>query len=333
MSEPRQRPPWYAPGTTTLALLSLVWLLATLSSARQILGDSPDPTALTITRAALELPRVVSASLVAGAAVGLAAVSLLSRASRAVLIRPLVRLAAGTAAGSLLGLGVAVPVAAGYAQVPGIRSLSAAIGAAAALGGLLAGVRHRAVIAAGVAASLGVFAVTTIGGAFDGSLRTLVGAGQTPESILAASGWVVLSIALVAGGVAGLLAYLVLRRAGATTGPARPAWPAYLVAGALPGLLALAAEVVTRLGGSPLVPLISPDDRVVRDFLTTSRVNQALVVLFTGAVVSLVLHGRTLGRDQPAGSGRDGESTVGRAGSSAAVGTRRAGAGQPDRSG
>lgn len=308
----RRQQPRYAPGATTIALLALVWLLATLSSSRQVLGDSPDPTALTMTRAALELPGVVSASLVAGVALGLAAVGLLSRASGRVLTQPLVRLAASTITGSLLGVAVAVPVAAGYSRVPGIGSLSTAIGAAAALGGLLASVRYRAVVAAGVAGSLGVFAATAIGGAFDASLRTLFGGGRSPASILAASGWVVLSTALVAGAAAGLLAYLVLRRPGST--PDRPAWPAYLVAGALPGLLALAAEAMTRLGGAPLFPMLSPEDQVVRVFLTTNRVNQALVVLFAGAVVSLVLHGRTLGRDRPDGPGLEGGSIPGRAG-------------------
>jgi hypothetical protein len=291
------RQPQSAPAGT-LALLALVWLLAVLSSSRQIIGDSPDPTAMTITRAALELPQVVSASLVAGAAVGLAAVSVLARLVRELVTRTASRLAASTAAGVITGAAIAVPIVLGYAQVPGIRPAGTAIGAAAVLGGMLAGVRHRAVVAAGVAGALAMFVVSAVAGAFDGNLRTIFGGGDNPESILAASGWVVLTTALVAGVLAGALAYLVLRRA------AHPpvGWPAYLLAGALPGLLALAAEAVTRLGGVSLFPRIGLADQIVREFLTANRINQALVVLFTGAVVSLFLLGRAL-RPGSTGSG------------------------------
>lgn len=293
-----RRQPWSAPGGT-LALLALVWLLATLSSSRQVLGDAPDPTAMTITRAALELPQVVSASLVAGAAVGLAAVNLFARLASGVRTRPLPRLATSTGAGAVVGSALATPIVLGYELVPGIALASAAIGAAAALGGLLAGVRHRVVIAAGVAGALGAFVVRALAGAFDGNLRTMFGGGDDPQSILAASGWVVLITALLAGVVAGFLAYLVVRRAG----PHSLGWPAYLVAGAAPGLLALLSEAVTRLGGAALFPLVGPADQIVREFLTTNRINQALVILFTGAVVAIILVGRTLRPAEPEGSG------------------------------
>ena len=62
-----------APGAGTLAVLAVAWLLVMLSSLRQAVGTDAGDRALTITRAALELPQVISASLVTGVAVGLAA--------------------------------------------------------------------------------------------------------------------------------------------------------------------------------------------------------------------------------------------------------------------
>lgn len=285
------RTPRRVAGAGTLAMLALAWLLATLSSARYTLGDSPDASPLSVTRAALELPQVIAASVVAGTAVGLVAVNLLTRKDRRLGGRA--QLAVSGAAGAVTGLAVATPIALGYDRLPNILVLAAAVAVAATLGGLLAGVSPRAVIAAGIAGALGVFVVRFLTGLFDGNLRSLFGAGDSPESILAASGWVVFASSLVAGVVAGVLAYLYLRR----YGPAGLRWPSYVVAGALPGLLALLAEAVTQLGGARLFQLVSEasvNDQAVQEYLTTTRFNQMLMVLFTGALVAIFLLGRTL---------------------------------------
>jgi hypothetical protein len=285
--------PSRAPGAGTLALLAVAWLLAMLTSARFTIGDSPQVTALTLTRTALEFPQVISASLVAGVAVGLAAVNLLSRPFRSVLVRPLRRVLVSAGGGLVLGAGLGAAIMIGYGSLPTIGTIVAAVATAGVLGGLLAGVRQRAVVAAGVTGALGVFAVRLVLGIFDVDLRTFFGAGDTAESVLNASNWVVLAGALIAGALAGALAYAYLRRGG----PAQLTWPGYLLAGALPGLLALLAEVVTQIGGARLFQLVgqaSVEDQVVQQFLTVTRFNQALVVLFTGALVAIVLLGRTL---------------------------------------
>src|SRR5690606_2855554 len=242
-----------APGAGTLAVLAVAWLLVMLSSLRQAVGTDAGDRALTITRAALELPQVISASLVTGVAVGLAAGNLLARFRPSVLIRPVRRLLISGAAGAVTGLAVATPVLLGYEHLPSIAGISTAIAVAALLGGLLSGIRHRVVVAAGTGATLAVFLVGLLEQAFQGDLRVLFGAGTDPESVVAASGWVVLTASLVAGAAAGVLSYLYLRR----SGPSRLRWPAYLLAGAMPGLLVLAAEVVTRLGGARLFSLVS----------------------------------------------------------------------------
>lgn len=281
------------PGAGTLAVLALAWLLVMLSSARQAVGGSPDPDPLEVTRAALELPQVISASLIAGLAVGLVAVNLLGRR-----LRPLV--AVGGAGGALTGLAVAAPILLGYDGLPSVLVLSGAVATAATLGGLLAGVPHREVVAAGAAGALGVFLVGLVERAFEGDLRLLFGAGASPESVVTATGWVVLTASLTAGLVAGVLGYLYLRRIGhaqADPGTAGLRWPAYLVAGALPGLLALLAEAVTRLGGAQLFQLVSDasdSDADILSYFHVARFNRALIVVFVGALVAIFLLGRTL---------------------------------------
>ena len=294
-------------GAGTLALLALVWLLAMLTAARLTIGDAPDAGALSVTLAALELPRVVAASLVAGLAVALAMLDLLAaraaaapggRADAALGKAPL-RTAAAAGTGLVLGAGVAAPVATGYAGLPHILVLAGAVALAALLGGMVAALPERAMVAAGVAGALGAFAVGFAAGHLDTDLRNLFGAGQSPQSVLAASGWVVLTGSLVAGLVAGGLGYAYLGRAG------RPlTWPAYLAAGALPGLLLLVAEAVARVGASPLVRLVtqaSPADRTVWDYLAAVRVNQGLIVMFTGAVVAILLFGHRRGAQERSG--------------------------------
>jgi hypothetical protein len=278
------------PGAGTIAVLALAWLLAMLSSSRQAIGVSPDADPLTVTRAALELPQVISASLIAGIAVGLVTGNLLAR------LRPLTgwpRLVAGAAAGVVTGLLVATPILLGYDGLPSILVLSGAVATAAALGGLLAGVRHQTVVAAGACGALGVFVVGLVERAFEGNLRHLFGAGDSAESVVVATGWAVLTASLVAGLVAGVLGYLYLRR----SGPADLRWPAYLVAGAMPGLLVLLAELVTRLGGARLFQLVSAasaDDEAVLSYFNAARFNRALIVVFVGALVAIFLLGRTL---------------------------------------
>jgi hypothetical protein len=288
------------PAAGTIAVLAIAWLLAMLSSARRAVGSSPDANPLTVTRAALELPQVISASLIAGIAVGLVLGNVLARFAPSALARPVPRRwsgpgrwVGGAGGGVATGLLVATPILLGYGGLPSIMVLSGAVATAAALGGLLAGVHHRTVIAAGTCGALGVFVVGLLERAFEPNLRKLFGAGDSAESVVVATGWVVLTASLVAGLAAGVLGYLYLRR----SGPGGLRWPAYLVAGAMPGLLVLLAEAVTRLGGARLFQLVSAasnDDQRVLAYFHEARFNRALIVVFVGALIAIFLLGRTL---------------------------------------
>src|SRR4051794_29865613 len=80
-----------------LAALAVAWLAAMLWSANATITGLGGDAALAISRAALALPSVVTASLVAGVALGLAAIELAGRSRSA--DRVAVRVAVGAGAG------------------------------------------------------------------------------------------------------------------------------------------------------------------------------------------------------------------------------------------
>src|SRR5690606_19785213 len=133
------------------------------------------------------------------------------------------RLGTAAVAGLAPGVGVAVPVLLGYQDLPYVPVLAGAVAGAALLGGLIAALPARTAVAAGVVGALGTFVVGFVTGRLDSNLRQLFGAGDTPDSVLAASSRVVLASALVAGLVAGAAGYAYLRRADRRAG-----WPVYL---------------------------------------------------------------------------------------------------------
>lgn len=286
----------HVPWAGALAGLSLLWLLATLSSVRQSIGVAPDVDSLTVVRVAVALPPVITASLVAGVAVGLVALSLLGHRWTSLVTRAGRRYGTSTVAGLLLGAVVATPIALGYEGIPSLLVVCGTVVATGGLGGLLAGAPYREVVAAGVLGSLAVFLVGFGFAVFDGDLLTLFGAGDTEVSVLRANAWVAFLSSLTAGLAAGVLAYVYLRRYGRGL-----RWPAYLVAGAAAGVLVLLAEAATRLGGAHLFRLVSAvsADRTYLQYLGAARINRALLVLFVGALVAIFLLGRSLTDEEP----------------------------------
>jgi hypothetical protein len=284
------------PGVSALVLFALAWLAAMLWSTQGTVGRAAEGSDIALTSAALALPGVISAALIGGAAVGLAGVHLVAaRRGPAALDAWPMRLAASAGGGLLTGVAVAIPIALSYDGLPSIAALAAAVGAAATIGGGLAAVRPVRVIAAGVSGALGVFAVTLVLNFFSPNLLHLYGAGDTGESRFTANAWLALTVSLLSGLVAGALAYAYLRRQQAAGAVSR--WPAYLVAGALSGLLTLLGELVTRLGGAHLFRVasaVSADDSAILRYLNGARINRAMVILFVGALTALLLFGRTL---------------------------------------
>jgi hypothetical protein len=230
--------------------------------------------------AAISLPTVVSASLVAGAASALVAVNLIARAGWTPAAS--VRWAGALVTSVVVGLLGALGVIAGY-DGSGNRVLAATIAAAAVVGGALAGIRPTSVVAAVLSGSLAVFAVQFV--------LNYLGVDAISGSSMGA--------ALIAGLLAGLVPFFYLRRMTRreTTegGPVR--WPFYMVTGAGVGVALLITEVVTRVGGARVldaVASLSDLDRAYRAEVDGARLTYALVMLFVGALAATIAFGRTL---------------------------------------
>src|SRR5262249_51181355 len=119
-------------------------------------------------------------------------------------------------------------------------------------------------------------------------------ATEDPNSQLHAASLLSVTTAVVQGLVVGLTAYFYLRRRLES-----PRWPAFMAAGALPGLILLVGLVLSYIGSSGLSNLsgeLSDADRLARDIVSSSGLNQALTVAFVGTIVSMIAIGRTLRR-------------------------------------
>jgi hypothetical protein len=200
----------------------------------------------------------------------------------------------GSLAGLTTGLLVAAVVVLGYGSHSPDLVLALSVMVACTLGGAVVAFPPVKIMAAGVAATLGAFVVGVALNVFQNHIVDLFGPGSTAQSHLAAANRAALAESLLGGVVAGLIAFVHLRR---RAGDRR--FLAYLAAGATPGGLILLAEVVTRLGGAQLFNLarkISPADNTAVDYFSSARVNHALVVLFAGMIVALIAFGRTLPR-------------------------------------
>ncbi|MEV4618986.1 hypothetical protein AB0J74_09815 [Asanoa sp. NPDC049573] len=268
-----------APGAALLALLALAWFAAKLWGLQREISTSVTD-AVAMASAAISLPTVVSASLVAGAATALVAVNLIARAGWTPTAS--VRWAGALIASIVVGLLGALGVVAGY-DGSGSRVLAATIAAAAVVGGAVAGLRPTSVVAAVLSGSLSVFAVQFA--------LNYLGVDAISGSSTGA--------ALIAGLVAGLVPFFYLRRVTRrdTTEGGALRWPAYMVAGAGVGLALLITEVVTRVGGAQVldaVASLSDLDRAYRAQVDGDRLTYALIVLFIGALATTIAFGRTL---------------------------------------
>jgi hypothetical protein len=287
VAEPADSAPPAGLGSGVLLALGLLWLAITMWTAHaSILGNSGD-AAVALGSAAGALPGVIAASLLAGGTAGLAAAGRFARSGGVVL-----RLLIGLAAGGVCGLLAAGAILYGYGANSSIAVLAITVGAAAALGGAAAGLPSP-VFAAGIVATLVVFVAGVFFNLIQPRLTNLLDLGNTLQSQASASEVFAYTQSAVSGLLAGLAGYWYLRRR-----DERP-WPWYLLAGALPGLLMLATEALTHLGGSSLFGIVkgfSVWDRAMVEFTDFARFRNALVVLFVGGLAAMVAVGRTLSR-------------------------------------
>jgi hypothetical protein len=265
-----------------LAILATAWLAATLWVLQREISTSVTD-AVAIASAAISLPTVVSAGLVAGTATGLLAGAVAARRPG---WPPAARWVAALGAAMVLGVAGAVLVVAGYGgTASGV--LAGTIAAAVIVGGAVAGLPTPLPVTAVVAGALTVFAVLF-----------LVNFFADPSLSLGARGWLALASSVVSGLAAGLVPYFYLRRTTRRAGAA-PKWPTYMLAGSGVGLLLLVTEVITRVGGARILDAVtelSAADRAFRGDADASRIRFALLVLFIGALASTIAFGRTLKR-------------------------------------
>jgi hypothetical protein len=278
-----------SPGT--LLLLAVLWLGATLWSAHATIAGNALSGAVAVSSAALALPSVCAATLLTGAAAGLAASVLVAR-RRALPPRWRRRVLLGAAAGAVCGLVTGGLIMFGYGAGSAVVILAATVAAAGLIGGALAALPVHSLYS-GIAATLAVSAAGVALNLFQAPLKSAMGAGDTAASRLGAAELFSLSHGVVSGLVAGVVAYLILRYNGLTH------WPLYLLAGAIPGLLALVAEALTQIGGAGLLRLVSTfsdNDRGALAYLRDARISHALIVMFVGGIIATVAYGRTLKR-------------------------------------
>jgi hypothetical protein len=184
----------------------------------------------------------------------------------------------GLAVGTLLGLAAAASIRFAYGAEPSIVVLAVTVGAASVVGGVLA-VLPRAVLGTGLWGTTWVFLAGVVFGVVQPNLVKLLGDGE------AANTRFVLGQSLVTGLAAALYASQFLR-----VQRYRVLW--YLVGGALPGLVLLSAERLTRAGGDAVARLVhgfrteSPAQVELSD---PARLRHALIVLAVGGLVAMVL--------------------------------------------
>jgi hypothetical protein len=264
-----------------VAGFALVLLFLTLFSAY---GHVPGPAV-----AALVLPGVLTPTLIAGAAVGVLAVGRLDAGAG---VRG--RLLRGGLGGLPVGLLAMGGMLAAYHKGPAVAYVAASVAVAGVLGGLVAAVHPVSAVAAGAAAGVLASGIGLLVAYFQNDLADLFGNEETVGSMADAAYRLQLTASIAGGVAAAIMAFTYLRR----TGLALP-WPAYPLAGALPGLLTLGAALVGWLGGLPLSHAVAKEsefDAAIIANRLPEQINHGLILLFAGAFVAMILVGRTLKR-------------------------------------
>jgi iron complex transport system permease protein len=290
---PADQPPRRPGAGLALAVAALLWAAAMLFSARiTITGRAAAEAEVTST--AYALPGVTSACLVAGAAVALLVLGLPVRRGRE--LGASARFGVATGAGLAIGLLAALSMVTINTEGWLYAVVGGTLAAAATLGGAIAGTRATRVVTAACWAGLAVFAVGFGLNLFQAPLLRLFGAGGDQAAQAGAVGRFALTQSIAGGLAAGLIAYRVLRRA-TTGGGTGPPWPQYALAGAGPGVLLLVAEALARTAGARVLELagkVSEVELAAQDLLSGSRINNALIVVFVGAITAIIAVGRTL---------------------------------------
>ena len=255
-------------GTLTQLFLGLLWLGTTMWTAHATINGAGADASGPIGAAAAALPGVIAATLVTGASIGHAAGGRFSG--------PFGRLLAGLGMGALFGLAVAAGIRFAYGSDPAITKLAMIVGVASVVGGALAILPDK-VLDAGLWATTWVFFAGIMFGVLQKPLLDLLGGAEATTRFVYIQ-------SIVTGLFAALQGYRWL-----VWGRPNVAW--HFVAGALPGVLLLVAEYLTRLGGSSLSAIVngySADNPALVDATEFTRLRHALIVLLVGGFVTMV---------------------------------------------
>jgi hypothetical protein len=255
-------------GTLTQLFLGLLWLGTTMWTAHATIKGGGTDASGVLGAAAAALPGLIAATLVTGASIGHAASGRFSG--------PGGRLVAGLFMGALFGAAVGAAIRFVYGSDAAIMKLAVVVGLASAVGGALAVLPDK-VLDAGLWATTWVFFAGIMFGVLQKPLLDLLGGTG------AATRFVYIQSA-VTGLFAALQGYRWL-----VWGRPNVAW--HFVAGALPGVLLLLAEYLTRVGGAPLAAIVngySADNPALVDATESSRLRHALIVLLVGGFVTMM---------------------------------------------
>jgi hypothetical protein len=279
-----------AAGTFALICLGLVWLGTTVYAAHATITGSGETLSGSLGAAAAALPGVVAATLVTGATIGAASGPRHGSAGG--------RLLAGLILGALFGLAAAAGIRFAYGGERSVMVLAITVGAASLVGGALA-VLPGEVLKAGLWGTTWVFLAGVIFGVLPPNLVNLLGSGDAANTRFAVGQSVVT-------GLAAAFSLLLLR-----VPRNRMLW--YLVGGALPGLVLLGAEWLTRAGGPAVAQLVHGfrgQSSALVELAASARLRHALIVLAVGGLIAMLLgalrtfrswlrRGRVAGGDGP----------------------------------
>ncbi len=294
--------PLTEPGSRAVALVLLlaVLLFAMMLRGAHILVSTAGDPAVAAIQVATFLSSILLAGMLLGGAAGTGAVRILAghdgdrltgRSGRRAVLAILGGLVAGVIAG-----GAAFLLEGDLSTTEGLI-VGTSIAGAALLGGVVAALRPGVMVVAGLLGTVVVIAVLALRSIFLTPLTRLFGGDGIGPAYVQAQDRLALVSFIVAGAVAGLAAHLYIRRAGNRLGTT-----ANIVAGAAPGILALAAQVLTWIGNSRLISSaggLDLGDNWAFQVAGSYQINGSLALLFAGALVAVLLYGRTRGPRTP----------------------------------
>lgn len=279
-----------------LAVLVLaVLLFAIMLRGEHILVTSASGTAVAAIQVALFLTSILQAGLMLGAAGGIGAVRLMAGPDGTALVgargrRALLALLGGLVVG-IVGGAAAYLLESDLTTSDGL-TVGVCIAVAGLVGGAIAALRPGMMITAGLAGTVVVLVVLALRSLFISPLTRLFGGEGTVTKYATAQDRLALVSFLVAGALAGVAVHIIVRRAGNRLGTA-----ANMAAGGTAGGLALLAQVLTWFGAAKLVTSaggLDLGDQYAFAVAGRYQVIGSMGLLFAGALVAVVLYGRTV---------------------------------------